>query len=260
MLCLLLFACNSACGNRGYSNIPSSWPHLTEQISRNLDSTVAIGAPRNIRHLLEEQPVPGQAFVPRCTGVWLNERLILTAGHCVNRYRMIQGIMLTPQGIRFVPRPISDYGPNPLGDRVPYFSYRDHLRSENIERTGQVVKFSRQLDLALIRVESLSPHSWPQMRLTDLSVGETVDHVGNPAEQLFSYTTGIVSRPILRDGPQLLVHTTAPGFNGSSGGGIFDSEGRLIGLQVQHVARQSFLMLGVHFRQLREFILSSGTR
>lgn len=71
----------------------------------------------------------------------------------------------------------------------------------------------------------------PPRTFFELRVGETVYAIGAPRGLELSITNGIISQ--LRGSPfepPMLVQTTAPISPGSSGGGLFDSRGRLIGL------------------------------
>ena len=65
-------------------------------------------------------------------------------------------------------------------------------------------------------------------KTADLKVGDTVYAVGAPLGLELSISEGIVAQ--LRGGPPPLIQTTAAISFGSSGGGLFDSEGRLVGL------------------------------
>ena len=66
-----------------------------------------------------------------------------------------------------------------------------------------------------------------------LKVGDTVYAVGAPKGLELSLSNGIVSQ--LRSGPPPLIQTTAAISHGSSGGGLFDSEGRLVGLTTLYI-------------------------
>jgi hypothetical protein len=65
-------------------------------------------------------------------------------------------------------------------------------------------------------------------KAVDLKVGVPVYAVGAPQGLELSLSDGIVAQ--LRGGPPPLIQTTAAISPGSSGGGLFDGEGRLIGL------------------------------
>jgi S1-C subfamily serine protease len=66
-----------------------------------------------------------------------------------------------------------------------------------------------------------------------LKVGEPVYAIGAPKGLELSLSDGIVSA--LRGGTPPLIQTTAAISHGSSGGGLFDSEGRLVGLTTLYI-------------------------
>ena len=64
-----------------------------------------------------------------------------------------------------------------------------------------------------------------------LEIGEAVYAVGTPKGLDFSISNGIVSQLRKEEGENApLIQTSAAISPGSSGGGLFDSEGRLVGL------------------------------
>jgi serine protease Do len=66
----------------------------------------------------------------------------------------------------------------------------------------------------------------------DLRVGEPVFAIGAPRGLALSITNGTISqiRGDIFFSPPILIQTTAPISPGSSGGGLFDADGRLIGI------------------------------
>lgn len=78
----------------------------------------------------------------------------------------------------------------------------------------------------------------------DLRVGERVYTIGNPSGFLNTLADGLVSGLRERDGMRL-VQTTAPIAPGSSGGGLFDSSGRLIGITTFLVGLQGSLHFAI---------------
>ncbi len=85
-------------------------------------------------------------------------------------------------------------------------------------------------DRCVLRVSGLTLAPVPGVRRFDtLEVGETVYAIGNPRRLQRSLSDGLVSgvRVINR---QSYVQTTAPISPGSSGGGLFDARGNLLGI------------------------------
>jgi Trypsin-like peptidase domain len=103
-----------------------------------------------------------------------------------------------------------------------------------VERLGKkevatVTSCDSNRDMAVILIAGALPAL--QIRTTPLKIGEPAFAVGAPQGLELSISQGIVSQ--LRPTPlgkDPLIQTTAAISQGSSGGGLFDSEGRLIGL------------------------------
>lgn len=94
-----------------------------------------------------------------------------------------------------------------------------------------VVATDTPTDLAVLRLDGPSPHSAPPSRsATELRLAEALLSVGSPRELGFSVQRGIVSRLERRFGDARYVQTDLPANPGSSGGPVFDEEGRLIGV------------------------------
>jgi Flp pilus assembly protein TadD len=83
-------------------------------------------------------------------------------------------------------------------------------------------------DLALLLAPGLAATPARLGRAGGLKVGDKVFAVGAPYGLELSLSEGIVSQ--LRGGPPALIQTTAPISPGSSGGGLFNDRGELVGL------------------------------
>jgi hypothetical protein len=90
--------------------------------------------------------------------------------------------------------------------------------------------FLQTTDMPLTPVQGVRPFQ-------SIEVGEDVYALGNPRGLESTFSPGIVSAKRHQDGLNY-VQTTAPITNGSSGGGLFDSRGNLIGIN-------TFLIKGV---------------
>lgn len=106
-----------------------------------------------------------------------------------------------------------------------------------------VIRFRRssgdeRTDLCVLRTEaSLAPID--RMRsFSDLKVGETVYAIGSPSGLQNTLSEGIISG--LRDIDGIKnIQTTTPISPGSSGGGLFDEQGRLVGITTKGVSEGS---------------------
>jgi len=88
-------------------------------------------------------------------------------------------------------------------------------------------------DLCLLTAPGLTAKPARLGQAARLKVGEPVYAVGAPQGLELSLSEGIVSQ--LRGGPPPLIQTTAAVSPGSSGGGLFNSEGELVGITTLQV-------------------------
>ena len=97
------------------------------------------------------------------------------------------------------------------------------------------------VDLAVVRVELPGASEPVPVRSGDLPrVGDSVFAVGNPLGYEASYTAGVVSAVrTTGDGPGAMrvLQVQASVNSGNSGGGLYDQEGRLIGLNTWKASR-----------------------
>ena len=96
--------------------------------------------------------------------------------------------------------------------------------------SASVIVADEQFDLCRMRVSGLSAKQVEIGSLADVRVGQKVYAIGAPQGLDLTISEGIVSS--LRDIPEkgIVIQTTAAISPGSSGGGLFDSSGRLIGI------------------------------
>ncbi len=88
-------------------------------------------------------------------------------------------------------------------------------------------------DICLLDAKGLDRKPVELGKASTLKVGDRVYAVGAPRGLELSLSDGIVSQ--LRGGPPPLIQTTAAISPGSSGGGLFDGEGRLVGLTTLYI-------------------------
>lgn len=87
----------------------------------------------------------------------------------------------------------------------------------------------RYFDLCILHVPSLSAREAKRSSVKELRVGETVYAIGAPQGLDRSLSQGLVSA--LREMPEgTIIQTTAVIAPGSSGGGLFSADGRLVGI------------------------------
>lgn len=110
-----------------------------------------------------------------------------------------------------------------------------------------------QRDMCQLKVPNLAAPVVELGNSDALAVGQRVVALGNPSGLDLTLSDGLVSA--LRKDPGnhlMLIQTTAPISPGSSGGGLFDEEGRLIGLTTMHIKDAQNLNFAVPVNWLRE--------
>lgn len=88
-------------------------------------------------------------------------------------------------------------------------------------------------DICLLAAKGITGKPAQLGKAAALKVGVPVYAVGAPKGLELSFSDGIVAQ--LRGGPPPLIQTTAAISPGSSGGGLFDGEGRLVGLTTLYI-------------------------
>lgn len=106
------------------------------------------------------------------------------------------------------------------------------IRNENVQHDARLQHIDTKRDLCQITARNLRA---PKVELADsdrINVGQKVYALGNPRGLELTLSDGLVSA-LRRDEDNrelVLIQTTAPISPGSSGGGLFDASGRLVGI------------------------------
>lgn len=116
--------------------------------------------------------------------------------------------------------------------------------------TAELLVSNADKDLCLLAADGLSAKPATIGKSSTLKVGETVYAVGSPRGLELSLSNGIVSQ--LRGGSPPLIQTTAAMSPGSSGGGLFDGEGQLVGITTFYVEGGQSLNFAVPVEWLAE--------
>lgn len=182
--------------------------------------------------------------VPYCTGVWVSETEILTAAHCV----AIDELGILP----------------PIGYEVHYI-IRKEVRKLGEEpaamHLAHVKYFNSRHDLAVLKavVDGIPGHSVVELATELPGVGEAVHVVGHPRGLFWTLTNGVVSayRADSVVGPVMQVNGTV--WFGNSGGGVFDSKGRLLGI-ASRLAGVPNMAYFVHLDSVKRALEVSGRK
>jgi hypothetical protein len=102
-------------------------------------------------------------------------------------------------------------------------------------QSADVVSANTKADRCILRAEAALPR-WVKVRpYDDIKVGERAVTIGTPQGLELTVAEGIVSSKRTFEGRRL-VQTTAAISQGSSGGGLFDAEGHLLGITTFYLA------------------------
>jgi len=103
------------------------------------------------------------------------------------------------------------------------------VRDRDEPRPASLLQADTEHDVCLLRAPGLTAPPAQLGSSASLSVGDPVYAIGTPRGLELTLSAGIVSS-FRGQGRARLIQTTAPISPGSSGGGLFDAEGRLVGL------------------------------
>lgn len=161
-----------------------------------------------------------------CSGTFISSKTVLTAGHCFNR-------------------PTTD-----VWVRGPY---------DTKGLKASVIKLDPEHDLALLQIDDARSDR-PFARLaTSVRVGEQVINVGSPWMFEFLVSEGVVASLHFIDKQFKATYTitTAMINSGSSGGGAFNSNGELIGVNTMTVGGPfgwAGISMAVDLETIRRFL------
>lgn len=127
-------------------------------------------------------------------------------------------------------------------DENANFVRKENARIRIYTREGKLLKVKLEhvsmYDIAIYDVE-LTKINVPQLRKDKIKVGETIYHVGHMQGLRYSLTKGIIShnqrffKPYKNNIVMPHLQYDATSYAGSSGGPLFDQEGRVVGIVTQ---------------------------
>jgi len=175
---------------------------------------------------------------PHCTGVWISQDEIVTAGHCVER----------------------EEGGDPVGEKTYYVvnkEVKEVMDDPAAIHKAKVVAFDADHDLALIKADvgGLPEHEAAGFASEMPALGEHVYSVGHPKGMYYTHAEGTVSayRGEESSGIGKVVQVNATIWFGNSGGGVFDSSGNLVGI-CSRLTRVPFMNYYVHLDSVKSMV------
>lgn len=125
---------------------------------------------------------------------------------------------------------------------------------------GEVVIYDKNIDLALVRIDGVILPKAKSLNDSGghLAVGDKVFAIGSPIGMKNSLSEGIVSG--LREHKGVtVIQTTAPISHGSSGGGLFDVQGNLVGITTFKLIEGENLNFAVDIRHAEDLLSDKKT-
>jgi len=252
----------------------------SELIAMEGGSTVALMGYRD-----DKETTVTTGYRPYCTGVWVDDKHILTANHCVDGELEWQQERLDKrkEGEKEEPKTLQEllqrlFGGGGLqeADRVEKKGLKIHYIVEKevmgvaAEPSGwhlsKVVAWDEPHDLALLEVQGQlqPPHKIARLAKETPELGEHVNVVGHQTGLYWTYMSGQVAAYRDEDhykrlsagrddakGPYMQVQM--PIFYGNSGGGCFNDYGELVGITIR-LARAPEVGIHVHLNTIRSFL------
>jgi S1-C subfamily serine protease len=185
-------------------------------IHRTMDATVGL-----------VEPQIDATYRLFCSGVYISRTIVITAAHCVD-----EPIDMSEQDKEIAQ--ILGITPNPIGGHIMYATH-DEMRAEEIHKAGvaTIVAFDETRDLALLEVP-LSLSANVSLARENPTVGELVYSVGHTLGLADSMHPGMVSAVRhmrnMHDVEETLLQVSSTAWKGSSGGGLYNVDGELIGI------------------------------
>jgi serine protease Do len=225
-LLLLIGMLSGACTSHQNAAAAPSQTLREQNVAKLADETVALV------QTTEDGELHGY-----CSGVWVGTNLFLTANHCVNDLEL-------GEYAEFVVR-ADVLGVDASGSA--------HLAQLRIRDEGH--------DLALLRARDPIEHQTAKLSSWAPTAGDYAQTMGMPLGLWWSYSSGDIAAIRVMDfgdGPQLWVQTSAPISPGNSGCGLFDADGKLIGIAHGTFPRGQNLNLFVHPLYINDFLALAG--
>ena len=105
-----------------------------------------------------------------------------------------------------------------------------YVQRENVIYIAKLEHAETSRDLCQLDIKNFTAPAVTLGNTRDARVGQKVFALGNPLGLEGTFSEGMISALRGPDGKDPLIQTTAPFTSGSSGGGLFDSEGKLLGI------------------------------
>lgn len=221
--CLLVAALIPAIG-WAQSVAPQNKSEVMQTMSRNFEDLAKRVSPAVVEVLVtgygssdeDDTSAPKGLGRQRSLGAGI---IVDATGYIVTNYHVIKGadrvrVVLTPQATQ---------------DSQPYALLKSHGRTF----PARIVGFSKQIDIAVLKIEATGLPTLQIARYTQLEKGQIVLAFGSPEGLENSVSFGLVSSVLRQpdpDNPMIYIQTDAAINPGNSGGPLVDLEGNMVGI------------------------------
>lgn len=189
-----------------------------------------------------------------CTGVWVDDKKILTANHCVEAVAEANAQKEAGEGEPAIP--------DDLVNTPMHYVMQQEVQGVGDEpfavHLGKAIKVDHDHDLALI--EALGPvpsHDNAKLVNESPAVGERVHFVGHVKGLYWTFVDGNVAayREEVGMFKGEFMQVSAPVWFGNSGGGVFTEDGKLCGISSFITRAAPNVAFYVHAETIRKFLL-----
>lgn len=225
----------------------------------------------SVAFVAHSKKAPGRIFA-FCTGVWISPDVVLTASHCVEPDEVADLRDLLPPSL-FV-EAVKDF--KVVGHEMSYYVFSDvgskwkMYDKDGVDlRQGFVTAYDPVRDLALVKMtKDTLPPAHPIVRLSKDSIhsGDRVHIVGHTVGMWWTYTPGSIAMvrdfegPLYPDSTVKMLQVSCAAYFGNSGGGVFDTNGHLLGIASFLYGRAPNLVFFVHRDEIFSFLAKNGMK
>lgn len=201
-----------------------------------------------------------------CSGTLIDvsQRLVLTANHCVTgQYKVVEREVIDPDGT-VKTKKVRELEEGTVSQRA----FRDARPVKTTEYSTKLLFVDRDKDLALLQILAEIPNKTQAiLSCTNPARGDAITIVGNPMGVLYSsVTAGIVSSVQRTYGTlgassnqdTMLMQVSGGLVGGNSGGAVYNTDGRLIGVPVLGHRINEVLGFAVSLSDIKAFLKSNG--
>jgi S1-C subfamily serine protease len=128
------------------------------------------------------------------------------------------------------------------------------VRRSNVAYFGKLEHADVERDLCIVSVAEFNAPAVTIVPLASVRIGQRAYAVGNPERLDLTLSEGLISGLRAEDPTWPSIQTTAPVSPGSSGGGLFDDQGRLIGITTLVVLGRAKIAQNLNFAAPGEWI------